>query len=783
MAKRPTVTTISSGYASNTQLNGNFEALRDAFDNTLSLDGSTPNAMGADLDMNNNDILNAGGIGTTSLSVRGVDVVPANVQFWLSVSTKNDVPELLADITFTYAVDVDNTVTVVAGDIIRTQAEGFAYEVAASGASDNHVTTAGGVKLYVKSVEVSPEAYGALGDGSDETVALMAMADHARTRGFLNCTMTEGKTYGYTKNSFLANIKNIIIKGNGAKFINLLGTAADPGFVVNAEGLVFYSAFFSNGPEPYDGSNTPYNEGQLIDTVTVGSVAFDVAVAEGLPEFAAGDRVLVYGFDCQNDSSFPPCAREFEWATVESVLGQTVTLTRPLTATYRDDWDDGTGGVPFGPARVINLTRGADDFEEIESLYVENLEVLANPAWTHVTATENRNGRIVLSGFRNAVLNNVKAGGGVYLSAGENITWDGGEVFADLAADKLLSSVHLKNMRLDKISEGIGTRNILSENCKVATSISLGALESVRFIDCDLPFNDGTTGGAMTPGNLTPLLEILGGKMRVTSSAKKYFTSPAEQSFAFTAVDENTLSVPLATYQSNDMGRSMQVGLLLTNDGEPAFRVGELPYVSGTNVLIPGFTVGPFTSAVTALAFPALSYSKINVTAKIESPYEQTIRPFTTSVLTSPTYLKFNGLGFTEDSFELSSEQLPADMDEGAGACFGSMGGLWRPSRISVDVHEVYTGTDVAPFITIREYNKTNATYLTIDTLTAGYRSVGLGGNSAALGNDVLPTFPTTLFESWGVTPAPAYTDISRAKAPKWTLKIEGWRKRGGIWQ
>ena len=49
MAKKPTLTTITSGYASNTQLNNNFSELRNAFDNTLSLDGSTPNAMQADL--------------------------------------------------------------------------------------------------------------------------------------------------------------------------------------------------------------------------------------------------------------------------------------------------------------------------------------------------------------------------------------------------------------------------------------------------------------------------------------------------------------------------------------------------------------------------------------------------------------------------------------------------------------------------------------------------------------------------------------------------------------
>ena len=50
MAKQPEINTISSGYASQSQLNENFDSISLAFDNTLSLDGSVPNAMQADLD-------------------------------------------------------------------------------------------------------------------------------------------------------------------------------------------------------------------------------------------------------------------------------------------------------------------------------------------------------------------------------------------------------------------------------------------------------------------------------------------------------------------------------------------------------------------------------------------------------------------------------------------------------------------------------------------------------------------------------------------------------------
>lgn len=89
MSKKPTVTTIAGGYYSRQALNDNFTALRDAFDNTLSRDGSTPNAMLADLDMNSNDILNVGEIDVQALSIGGVDIYPGNTQIATTYATQN----------------------------------------------------------------------------------------------------------------------------------------------------------------------------------------------------------------------------------------------------------------------------------------------------------------------------------------------------------------------------------------------------------------------------------------------------------------------------------------------------------------------------------------------------------------------------------------------------------------------------------------------------------------------------------------------------------------------
>lgn len=82
MPKQPVVNTISSGYASQSQLNENFSNIQTSFNNTLSLDGSTPNAMQADLDLNNNDLLNV-----RAIYVGGVNVL--NVLDNVTVSTAN----------------------------------------------------------------------------------------------------------------------------------------------------------------------------------------------------------------------------------------------------------------------------------------------------------------------------------------------------------------------------------------------------------------------------------------------------------------------------------------------------------------------------------------------------------------------------------------------------------------------------------------------------------------------------------------------------------------------
>lgn len=69
MAKRPNLGQITSPVFTVNQLNAAFTKIDNAFENTLSRDGSTPNTMLADLDMNSNSLLNVDDVQAQTITV------------------------------------------------------------------------------------------------------------------------------------------------------------------------------------------------------------------------------------------------------------------------------------------------------------------------------------------------------------------------------------------------------------------------------------------------------------------------------------------------------------------------------------------------------------------------------------------------------------------------------------------------------------------------------------------------------------------------------------------
>lgn len=74
MAKSPVLSDITNVYTSASTINENSRRIETSFRNTLSRDGSTPNQMEADLDMNSNDILNVRYLDAKVITILGKDL-------------------------------------------------------------------------------------------------------------------------------------------------------------------------------------------------------------------------------------------------------------------------------------------------------------------------------------------------------------------------------------------------------------------------------------------------------------------------------------------------------------------------------------------------------------------------------------------------------------------------------------------------------------------------------------------------------------------------------------
>jgi hypothetical protein len=117
------------------------------------------------------------------------------------------VSSLIADTTLTYSGGGPTSVST--GKVVRTRlgadVGGFTYRVAASGASDHHITTAGGVKLYVADAEPWLDAFGA-----DMTGATFSDAAWAKFWSYLRANPTAAIAAGWGMKS--ARIGKGIIK-------------------------------------------------------------------------------------------------------------------------------------------------------------------------------------------------------------------------------------------------------------------------------------------------------------------------------------------------------------------------------------------------------------------------------------------------------------------------------------------------------------------------------------------------------------------------------------------
>lgn len=261
----PDIGSLANTTSARQAINDNFSNVESALDNTLSRDGSLPNHMEADIDMNSNDLLNVNRIDASEFYREGVP-------FEQSVTYGNKLYETFDGGSTEYTMAIDpgslGNLFVSVDGVVQTPGVDYNYSgttlsfvLAPAAGVDNvlvrydqavptGVTSSlavsylppgtGGVSrtLQDKAREfVTAEDYGALGDGSSSDDTPLLNAANAAVAAGRKLVLNGTKTYAVgTQVSFPAGLKLVT---NGAVFHDVNGTAGNSPLLLFAANTEF----------------------------------------------------------------------------------------------------------------------------------------------------------------------------------------------------------------------------------------------------------------------------------------------------------------------------------------------------------------------------------------------------------------------------------------------------------------------------------------------------------------------------------------------------------------
>lgn len=219
-----TLSDITSGYAATTKFNSNNTLIEAALENTLSRDGTSPNQMLANLDLNSNRIVNLGVPNANSDAARLQDVIDAAD---ISISTAS-LTTIVDSGGYYSSSNVEGALQEVGVELADIEADRldsqFVYfkrtaaEIAASVTPTNFFYNEGHVRRY-----------GATGDwngttGTDDTTAFRNACLVIQTRGSGALDLGYGRYRLYSDGSTtplgdFSNLRGITIRSDGAELV------------------------------------------------------------------------------------------------------------------------------------------------------------------------------------------------------------------------------------------------------------------------------------------------------------------------------------------------------------------------------------------------------------------------------------------------------------------------------------------------------------------------------------------------------------------------------------
>jgi hypothetical protein len=204
--------------------------------------------------------------------------------------------------------------------------------------------------------------FGVLADGtSDNAAALLAMRSKilARPDEHHPVAMPAGEVR-YSNNRWLMGVQRVTLEAYGTTFVS-----TDPGpWFVNRQPFNVGDVFNDTGDAPH-GPGSVFVTGERIAGAASGATKITFLAPDAAKGYAAGQRVLVHGFD-QQFTGYPFNLRYFDYRAVAEVLPDGLSLTVPLAHSYDGRWPDtvypdfySSPGIAFGAPRVLRLDRGA----------------------------------------------------------------------------------------------------------------------------------------------------------------------------------------------------------------------------------------------------------------------------------------------------------------------------------------------------------------------------------------------------------------------------------------